>query len=251
MAARLSAQDLRTVKEPAIPPACVTLKATMSPASATSGDIEARAGKAGSDDPALDTARLQQALDHCDKGHAVELAIDGANSTFLIGPIAIGPGVTLLVDKGIVLYATRNPEFYAITPGSCGMVNDNSANGCKPLITVKGANGAAIVGDGVIDGQGGAAMITDGKPGAYSWWDLGDQARTAGHEQSPGLIESDFSDDITLYRITLRNSPNFHASFHRGAGLTVWAVRVDTPKSARNTVGIDLAQAKNITVTQS
>ena len=94
-------------------------------------------------------------------------------------------------------------------------------------------------------------MIVDGKPATNSWWDLGDQARNAGHEQSPGLVQSDISDDVTLYRITLRNSPNFHASFRRGAGLTVWAVRIDTPKSARNTIGIDLAQATNITVTQS
>ena len=107
------------------------------------------------------------------------------------------------------------------------------------------------MGDGAIDGQGGAPMIVDGKPAANSWWDLGDQARAAGHEQAPGLIESDVSDDLTLYRITLRNSPGFHLSFRRGAGLTAWAVRVDTPKSARNTVGIDLAQAKNITIAQS
>jgi polygalacturonase len=248
---RLVAQDQRVVKEPAIPPACITLKAALTPASATSGDIEARAGKAGSDDPALDTARLQRAIDHCDKGRAVELASDGANSAFLIGPISLRAGVTLLLDKGVTLYATRNPEFFAVTPGSCGLVNDNTANGCKPLIALKNAIGSAIMGDGVIDGQGGALMIVDGKPAAISWWDLGDQARTAGHEQSPSLIESDVSDDVTLYRITLRDSPGSHVSFRRGAGLTVWGVRIDTPKSARNTVGIDLAQAKNITVTQS
>jgi polygalacturonase len=248
---RLHAQDLRTVKEPTIPPACATLKAALTPSTAASGDIEARAGKAGSDDPALDTARLQHALDQCEKGRAVELAPDGANSAFLIGPISLRAGVTLLIDKGVTLYATRNPEFYAISPGSCGIVNDNTAVGCKPLITVRSATGAAIMGDGVIDGQGNAPMVVDGKPSANSWWDLGDQARTAGHEQSPGLIDADFSDDVTLYRITLRNSPNFHASFRRGAGLTVWGVRIDTPKSARNTAGIDLAQSKNITVTQS
>lgn len=248
---RLDAQDLRTVKEPAIPPACVTLKATLTPASATSGEIEARAGKAGSSDPALDTGRLQRALDGCEKGKAVELASDGADSAFLIGPIFLRAGVTLLIDKGVTLYATRNPEFYAVTPGSCGLVDDSTANGCKPLITIKSATGSAIMGEGAIDGQGGAPMLIDGKPATNSWWDLGDQARNTGHEQSPGLVQSDISDDVTFYRITLRNSPNFHASFRRGAGFTVWAVRIDTPKSARNTIGIDLAQATNITVTQS
>src|ERR1700679_3243562 len=88
-ASSLHAQDTRTVKEPVIPPACVTLKASLTPASATSGDVEMRAAKAGSQNPALDTARIQQAIDHCDKGHAVELAAlapDAAQTAFLIGP---------------------------------------------------------------------------------------------------------------------------------------------------------------------
>ena len=78
----------------------------------------------------LDTARLQQALDRCEKGHAVELAADGGNSAFLSGPILLRPGVTLLLDKGVTLYATRNPEYYAMTPGSCGVVNERG-HGCK------------------------------------------------------------------------------------------------------------------------
>jgi polygalacturonase len=94
-------------------------------------------------------------------------------------------------------------------------------------------------------------MIVDGRPSARTWWDLAEEARTAGHLQSPRLIEADSTDDFTLYRITLRNSPNAHVLFRHGDGLTVWGVRIDTPKSARNTDGIDAAQAKNITVTQS
>ena len=217
---------------------------------ATSGRLEARADQAGSDRTGLDTNRIQQALGHCDRGHAVELAPDGANAAFLTGPIALPAGVVLLVDKGATLYGTRNPESYALTPGSCGLVNDNSS-GCKPLIAVKNATGSGIMGDGVIDGQGGGAMVVDGKLAAKSWWDLAEDARTGGRQQAPRMIDTDLSDDFTLYRITLRNSPSTHVSFHRGEGFTVWAVRIDTPRSARNTDGIDPAQAKNITITQS
>ena len=238
----LPAQDTRTVNEPVIPPACVTLKATLTAASATSGDIEARAYKAGAGQEGLDTARLQQALDHCDKGKAVELAPDGGNTTFLTGPIALRPGVTLLVDKGVTLYGTRNPEYYALAPGSCGIVNDDSGNGCRPLITVKSATDSGIMGDGTIDGQGGARIVVDGKTSTKSWWDLADDARSAGRQQVPRMIDTDLTDDFTLYRITLKNSPNFHVAFHRGDGLTVWGVKVDTPKTARNTDGIDPSQ---------
>jgi polygalacturonase len=243
---RLHAQETRAVKEPVIPPACVVLKASLTSAAATSGDIDARTGANG-----LDTLRLQQALDHCDKGHAVDLAPDSGNTAFLTGPIALRAGVTLLIDKGVTLFATRNPELYAVTPGSCGVVNDNSSAGCKPLITVKNANSSAIMGDGAIDGQGGARIAVDGKVSGKSWWDLAEDARTAGRQQVPRMIDTDLTDDFTLYRITLRNSPNFHVAFHRGDGFTVWGVKIDTPKTARNTDGIDPAQSRNITITQS
>ena len=45
----------------------------------------------------------------------------------------------------------------------------------------------------------------------------------------PRLIDTDLTDDFTLYRITLKNSPNFHISFHRGDGLTVGGLRLTHP----------------------
>ena len=242
----LHAQDLRKVTEPVIPPACVTLKAVFTTAQATSGSIESRANG----NAVLDTIRIQQALDHCAKSHAVELASDSANTAFLSGPIQLRPGVALLIDKGVTLYASRNPTDYELSEGSCGLVSD-ALSGCHPLITARSATGSAIMGDGVIDGQGGAKIILDGKPSSKSWWDLAEDARTAGRQQVPRLIETDLTDDFTLYRITLKNSPNFHVSFHRGDGLTVWGVKIDTPSTARNTDGIDPAQSKNITITHS
>jgi polygalacturonase len=246
------AQDTRVVKEPKIPAACVVLKAELTTAVATGGEIEARAEISGAGQAALvDTARIQAALDHCGKGMAVELAADGEKAAFLVGPIQLRAGVVLLVDKGVTLYGTRNPEYYAVMPGSCGVVNDDSASGCRPLIAVVNATGSGIMGDGAIDGQGGAHLMVDGKAAAKSWWDLAEDARNAGRQQVPRMIDTDLSDDFTLYRITLRNSANFHVAFHRGDGLTVWGVKIDTPKTARNTDGIDPAQARNITVTQS
>ena len=243
-------QDTRTVKEPVIPPSCVTLKATFTNAIAVSGGVEARAVKAGSDTAGLDTGRIQQAIDGCGKGKAVELAADGANAAFVSGPLALRPGVTLVIDKGVTLFGSRNPETYAVSPGSCGVVNDQ-ARGCNPLILAKNATGSGIMGDGVIDGQGGTYLMVDGKASSKTWWDLAEEARAAGRQQVPRLIETDVTDDFTLYRITLKNSANFHVAFHRGDGFTVWGVKINTPKNARNTDGIDPAQSKNVTITQS
>ncbi|MDE1161734.1 MAG: glycosyl hydrolase family 28 protein [Acidobacteriaceae bacterium] len=231
-----AAQDTRTVTEPQIPAACVTLKA------AHTSPLKLE------DEAKLDTERLQKAIDGC-KGGAVELAAEGSSKAFVSGPIRLKSSVTLLVDKGVTLFASRNPRDYDIQPGMCGI--NAPKTGCLPLISLKGASNAGIMGDGIIDGRGAAKMILDGKEADKSWWDLGHLAKTTAHQQVPRLIIADHADNFTLYRITLRNSPFFHVTYSNGDGFTAWGVKIDTPSDAPNTDGIDPGGSKNITVTQS
>jgi len=235
----LHAQDTRTVTEPVFPPACITLDAQLT-----------KAGKslAPDDESKLDTARIQDALDKCGKGKAVVLGAKGPANAFLTGPIELRDGVTLLVDKGVTLFASRDPKLFETSAGSCGLV-DNKRGGCKPLITGKHISGAGIMGDGTIDGRGGEKLL--GKD--VSPWELAEQARTSGNQEVPRLIITDYADDFTLYRITLKNSPNFHVVYGHGDGFTVWGLKIDTPKrGARNTDGVDPGNgSKNITITHS
>jgi polygalacturonase len=237
---KMNAQDSRSVTEPRFPPACIVLKARL----ITSENIDPK------DEARQDTERIQHALDGCAANQAVELAADGARNAFLTSPIQLRTGVTLLVDKGVTLYASRDPRDFELEPRSCGVVNDE-AHGCKPLISGKQASGSAVMGDGVIDGRGGSKLLIDSKEQSKSWWELSAEARKDGHQQNPKLIAIDHSDNFTLYRITLRNSPFFHVTYSNGDGFTVWGVKIDTPQNARNTDGIDPGAAKNITVTQS
>jgi len=55
-------------------------------------------------------------------------------------------------------------------------------------------------------------------------------------------------DNFTLYRITLRNSPNFHVAYSGGNGFTAWGVIINSPKAARNTDGIDPGNCQNVTI---
>jgi polygalacturonase len=105
------------------------------------------------------------------------------------------------------------------------------------------------MGDGVIDGRGGEKLL--GKN--VTWWDLAEQARAGGRQQVPRIIVTDTADNFTIYRITLKNSPNFHIVYNHGNGFTVWGLKIDTPKrGARNTDGVDPgAGSKNITITHS
>lgn len=260
-----SAQDTRTVTEPKIPPTCTVLQA---------GKI----GEAGILSPeyekTTDTARIQKALDECAPGHAVELsrgklqistlAAQFIPNAFLSGSLDLREGVTLLIDKGVTLYASRSPKDFDPNPNAdtkllCGTISETVSTDpvtqgrpCKPLISIANVKNAAIMGDGIIDGRGGATIIGHN----YSWWQM---ARAAEPKQlryfSVRLIIATHADGFILYRITLHNSPNFHVSVNNTDGFTAWGVHLQTPtiKSAdtRNTDGIDPGSSTNITIAKS
>jgi polygalacturonase len=240
LASSLAAQDTRAVIEPFFPQLCTTIDAQLQ---AVGNSLSP------ADELKLDTARIQKAIDKCGKGRAVQLHVNETNNAFLSGPLELKPDVTLIVGLGVTLFASRDPALFAVSPGSCGVVSHGEGRGCKPLLSVDHAPGSAVMGDGVIDGRGGEKMLGS----QYSWWDLAEQARAGGEQQVPRLIIADYSDKFTLYRITLRNSPNFHVVYNHGDGFTVWGLRIDTPQRlARNTDGVDPGNgSKNITITHS
>jgi polygalacturonase len=230
-----AAQDTRKVVEPSIPLPCITLKATI--------------GRAGSsiapeDESKRDTARIQAALDGCPAGRAVVLQPTSRRTdAFLSGPLELRRGVTLVVDRGAYLYASRNPRDYDRKPGVCGTIAQEG-RGCKALITGDGVPGAGVMGDGVIDGRGGETILGQD----ISWWNLADRARAGGSQNNPRLIVLNRCDNFTLYRITLMNSPNFHAGYNGGNGFTAWGVKIWSPERARNTDGIDPGNSTNVTI---
>jgi polygalacturonase len=237
-------QDTRNVTEPKIPQFCATLEAQLT--SVNNGKFNTLAA---ADESRLDTGRIQKAIDTCGKGKAVALQAHAAANAFLSGPLELREGVTLVVDKGVTLFESIDPQVLEVSPGSCGLVNDAPGRGCKPLISVDHVSGAGVMGDGVIDGRGGVKLL--GKD--VSAWDLAEQARAGGSQKVSRLIVANHADNFTLYRITLKNSPNFHVAYSGGNGFTVWGVKIDTPQRlARNTDGIDPGGgSRNITITHS
>lgn len=235
MAWQAYAQDTRHVTQPVIPPSC----AVLTPRLASIGGRTL----AAADEATPDTGRIQSAIDGCPKGRAVQLKAASGRDAFLSGPLQLRDGVTLRVDGGAVLFASRNPRDYDLRPGSCGVV-DQAGHGCKALIDGDGVAHAAVMGDGVIDGRGWAALIGQ----KVTWWELAERARSGGFQNCPRLIALSHCTDFTLYRITLKNSGNFHVFFDSGDGFTAWGVVIDTPETARNTDGIDPARSKNVTI---
>ncbi|MBV9182477.1 MAG: endopolygalacturonase, partial [Acidobacteria bacterium] len=232
---RANAQDTRQVSEPRIPAVCRSLDAQLTAKNETLEDH---------DEARLDTERIQQAIDGCQPGTAVELRAGGEHNAFLSAPLELRQGITLLVDRGATLFASRNPRDYDISPGKCGTV-DHNGRGCHPLIRLSGAHDAGVMGEGVIDGRGGQKLIGQ----KVSWWDLAQQAKVENASQNvPRIIVADQADGFTLYRISLRNSPNFHVLVSRTNGFTAWGVTIDSPKRARNTDGIDPSSSTNVSI---
>jgi len=236
VASALHAQDARTFTEPKIPPACVTLRADV----ASSHGVIVLA-----DEQKLSTTRIQDALNQCAAApdiqssspfsRSVVLRSKGKRNVFLTGPLTLRPGVILVVSKNTALVASRDPRLYDLSPSSCGIVSTRG-RGYKPLITGDGAANAGIMGEGSIDARGGANLLGQN----VTWWDLAHQAKVTDQQQSvPAMISLRHVDNFILYRITLRNSPGFHVSVNQTDGFTAWGVKIMTPKTARNTDGID------------
>ena len=235
----LNGQDTRNVTEPVIPAACATLDARLS-------SVEGGKTLAEADEATPDTKRIQSALDHCAKGQAVVLQAAGGHDAFLTGPLELRPGIAVVVAGKTILFGSRNPRDYDLTPGSCGIINEKG-HGCKPMFGGSGVPDASIMGDGTIDGRG-WAKLTGQKD---SWWDLAQQAKPLPHmnQNCPRIVEISRCNKFTIYRITLKNSGNFHVAYKSGDGFTAWGVIIDTPKTARNTDGIDPGNSTNVTIT--
>ncbi len=228
----VQAQDSRIVKQPVMPRVCTILTANQA-------DHDGSA--------ALDTARIQTALDQCTQGQAVELAANNEKNRFQAGPLRLPGGISLMIDPEVTLYASTDAALFHKGTQSCG-VNGEKGRNCRPFITIEDARGSGIYGSGVIDGQGG--KLVQGKQ--ESWWQMARRAQQENNEHNvPRLIEINRSQDITLYQVTLRNAANFHVTLNQVDGFTAWGIKIDTPANARNTDGIDPISSRNITIAHS
>ena len=235
-----AAQDTRHVVEPKIPPTCATIPAR----------LDYHDDRLVQADAALGTAAIQKAMDHCRAGHAVELKVAGGHNAVLTGPLALRPGVVLVVGESVHLVASNDPKDYDKTPGSCGL-STRAGGGCRPLISAVRADHSGVmgggVGGGVIEGRGDQKL--KGIP--LTWWEMHDQRHGNVPHNIPWLIGTESTNNFTLYRITLRNAPNFNVFLAGGDGITAWGVKIDEPWDSPNTDGIDPSGCTNVTITQS
>ena len=212
--------------EPIIPEACTTVTATRT----VTGGLP-------SDESTLDTTAIQAAIDGCTAGQAVRLVTDGDKVAFLTGPLFLKAGITLWIDTGVTLFASRNPRDFDARPDQCGLMGGSAD--CNAVINVNSAPNAAVVGTGTIDGRGGELMIG----GTLNWWDQEDADN--GNLVAPRLIWVRTGNNFTLFGVTLKNAPKFHVVIERTNGFKVWGITINTPATSPNTDGVDPSASTN------
>lgn len=231
-----------------------------------------------------DFKRLQAAINACPAGQALKLIRNGKNNAFLTGPFKIKSGVTLWVDKGVTVFASRSPADYDLGDSHCGAALVKIKNRCEPWIYASQTIGSGIVGEGTLDARGGSVLTSGANAFKATWWDLSIQSKAKPklEQNNPRMIQVDGGKNFTFYQITLSNATKFHVGTKELDGLIAWGVKIITPSLAysrpnyacpagtvpepgnlsrpstcftpelvKNTDGIDPGRSKNVTLAYS
>ncbi len=226
-----------TGKEPDLPAiVCATVAAQLGKNSSNLLDASVDANPANSQP---DAARIQSALNSCAAGQAVKLVAGSAGqNAFLTGPLTLASGVSLWIDQGVTLFASRSPADYQIAgKNSCGGTA-SSDNGCNPLISVT-PNNSGVYGPGTVDGRGGAVMTSGPYANTLTWWDVGALTKTLSNanQNNPRLVQVNNGTNFVLYQLTLQNAPKFHVVTSGTSGATIWGNKLLTPSMEYSVAG--------------
>jgi len=184
--------------------------------------------------------------------------------TFLTGPIELPDNTTLELAQGATLLFIDDPERYEpVETRWEGIV----CHAMHPLVFAKNAKNVAIIGEGVIDGNGkawwethrrkkaekqaGPVSAIEKRLGALNRQGLNQPSGGGGRETQflrPPLVQFLSCDGVTLRGVTLRNSPfwTLHPVF--SGRILIDNVKIENPSDAPNTDGIDIDSCSDITI---
>lgn len=191
--------------------------------------LNARDFGAVGDRISLDTKAIQAAMDKCATagGGTVELA----NGTFLTGTIYLRSHVTLRIEAGAKLLGSTNVADYPHNVPAIRSYTDNYVK--QSLIAGENLENIGLVGDGLIDGQGGSFVKNREHP----------------YENRPYLIRLVNCREVRVEGLRLRNSAMWMQHYLACERVTVRGIRVWNFSNANND-GIDLDGCKDCLVSQ-
>ncbi len=212
------------VSEPSWPTQiCATLPADIV---SKGGSVDYYDADGGNTHP--DHDRLQKAINDCKTG-AIKLVVgDKGEDGFLISPITLKSNVILWVDKGVTVFASRDPKDYDTGEGDCGTANKQGHKSCHSLFEGRDLERSGLIGDGKIDARGGSRLLSGPNKGVKSWWDVAWQSKQGLSQHNFRILQTEGGRDFLMYRITFENSPNFHL-VPTGDGIIAWNIKILAP----------------------
>lgn len=180
-----------------------------------------------SDGTALSTDAFRKAIDACYEAGGGTVYVPGGR--YLTGPIHLKSNITLHIDAGARLLFSQNIEDYPVVFSRWEGLDREVYS---PLIFGQNLENVAIIGRGILDGQGDV------------WWKL--HAEKKLEYPRPRFISFSDSTNVLIEGITLVNSPAWTINPVRCENVTVNKVSIKNPSNSPNTDGINPDSCKNV-----
>lgn len=183
-----------------------------------------------------DTEAFQKAIDRCAEAGGGTVIVP--RGEWLIGPIFLPSNIRLELQKGAQLVAATEESLFRSTDATAEYAKSGD---WLALINIADAENVAIVGQGLIDGQGAV------------WWERWRAAIRATGKRSgtnrPRLIVADRCRNLLVEGVTITNSPSFHLVVRESQNITINGTKIIAPAHSPNTDAIDPIDSRNVLIT--
>jgi len=180
--------------------------------------------------------------------------------TYITGPFTLGSNTVLHLDAGAIVKGSPTLADYPIEATTA-----SGASSRAGVVTVRDAENVAIIGRGIIDGNGLRFVITSRNNDGPDWDKkytrqkdeymdpkFGTESSGFAHDDRPGnLIRFINCKKVLVEGVTIQNSPTWTMQFHRCQDVNVRGVNINSDASDRkigNDDGMDLRDCENIRV---
>ncbi|WP_298319463.1 glycosyl hydrolase family 28 protein [uncultured Aquimarina sp.] len=190
----------------------------------------------------INTVSIQNAIDECSKngGGIVTLS----NGVFISGTILLKDNVTLQIDEDAKLVGSSNPQDYKSIDKFVDATGQTRGN-C--LIGAKNRKNIAIIGKGIIDGNGKAFTFEKLKEKAKTLKLSKDEKQDFGKNR-PFLLRFVQSSNIKLKDINLKQPAAWTCHFYQSNTINIDNVSIYSHANHNND-GIDLDSSSDIEIT--